>query len=75
MSTPSAHITSTGRCYKSAPGGKRKIPPAVRSDLYQLHLTVRESNEEIRRVLALHGVETADAQTKAMRRIADERGR
>lgn len=74
MSTEAAHITPTGRQYRRPPGNRRKLSRQTRADLYQLHLTVVESVNEIRRILESYGITGKDGQRQQMNRIILERG-
>jgi hypothetical protein len=54
-------------------GRKRAIPKELRAQIYQLELTVIETDREIRRLLAPFGF-SKEAQTMQRRRIIAERG-
>ncbi len=71
---PVLFVDKLGREYTAQTGAPRKIPRDVRKQLYQLHLTMRECEAEIRAILDAHGIKTKNSQWQTMRRIRRERG-
>jgi hypothetical protein len=72
---PSVFVDKVCREYKKMPGAKRKIPREIRAQIYQLDLTIRESQHEIRRLLDECGIAGSSSyRSNFIARIRKERG-